>query len=78
MEEMVSDVSVQTGVFQPCSFVNSLICPGTFKEERKDFSLSVDANWQFTGWRGKVQGPRETLGRREEVLSSVYLLCPGL
>lgn len=44
MEEMVSDVSVKTSIFQPCSFINSLIYPGTFKEERKGLSLSADAN----------------------------------
>lgn len=52
------------------SFINSLIYCGTFKEKRKDLSLSTDANQQFTGWRGKEQGPGETSGR-ERVLSSV-------
>lgn len=75
---MVSDVSVKTSIFQPCSFIKSLIYPGTFKEERESLSLSVDANWQFMGRRGRDQGPGETSGRREGGLSFVYFLCPGL
>lgn len=78
MEEMVSDISVETSVFQPHSFINSLNYSGTFKEERRDLSLTADVNWQLMGWKGKEQGPRETSGRRREKLSSVHFLCLGL
>lgn len=66
MEEMVSDVSVKTSIFQPCSFINSLIYSGAFKEERRGLSLTADANRQFMGWRGKEQGPGETSGRKRK------------
>lgn len=64
MEEMVSNVSVKTSIFQPCSFMNSFIYSDAFQKERRGLFLSADANWQFSGWRGKEQGPGETSGRK--------------
>lgn len=78
MEEMVSDISVKTSIFQPCSFINSLNYSGTFKEERKGLSLTADVNHQLMGWREKEQGPRETSERKREKLFSVHFLCLGL
>lgn len=68
MEEMVSDISVKTSIFQPCSFINSLNYSGTFKEERRGLSLTAGVNQQLTGWRGKEQVPRETSGRKREAI----------
>ena len=50
--------------------------PQHIHEGKGRLSLSADVNWQFTGWRGKDQGPGETSRRREGCLSSVYFLCP--
>lgn len=74
MKEMVSDVSVKAGIFQPCSFINSLIYCGVFKEEREGLSSSPGANQQFTGWRRKEQDPRKTAGRQWERLI-LWIFC---
>lgn len=55
LEEMVADVSVETGVFQPCSSTDSLIYSDASHEECGGRSLSADASWQFMGWRGEKQ-----------------------
>lgn len=71
MKEMFSDVSVKTSIFQPCSFISSLIYSGTFEEDRKVLPLSTDANQQFTGWRGKEQCSGEIAGREREAAPGV-------
>lgn len=58
----------QDQYFQACSFINSVIYPGTFMREKEGCPLSADVNWQFTGWRGKRPGPGETSRRGRLVL----------
>lgn len=72
MEEMVSDVSVKTSIFQPCSFTNSLIYSGTFKEERRGLSLCADVNQQFMGWGARARSCRN-LWKEEFVLRALSL-----
>lgn len=78
MEEMVSDVSVKTSIFQPCSFMNSLIYSGTFRKERKGLSHLLRQTDNFGGGEGKAKVLEKPLEGRERGLSSVYFLCPGL
>lgn len=77
MEEMVSDVSVKTSIFQPCSFMNSLIYSGTFREERKGLSLLLMQTGNFWGGEGKTKVLQKPLEGRE-ILVFCVLSVPGL
>lgn len=71
-EEMVSDVSVKTSIFLPCSFTNSLIYSGTFREERRGLSLSADVNQQFMGWRERARSWRNLWKEESELVLCTF------
>lgn len=75
MEEMVSDVSVKTSIFQLCSFMNSLIYSGTFREERKGLSHLLMQTGNFWGGEGKTKVLEKRWEGREREACPLCTLC---
>lgn len=74
MRQVVSDVSVKTSIFQPCSFISSLITVVHSRSKGKVCPYQLRQTSNLQGGEGKSKFPEETAGR----VRGVCLLCTFL